>query len=118
VRRFSHAVRAEIPDAIDAGVVSRLFYDNHEPAIRVEKMEFARAQRGTPMGKRVGVKRDSRGSVEELQLETGVMCSPGLEVELELAAPLALATSVGDDDLDHVIVDLVGNAAPAMEEVP
>jgi hypothetical protein len=46
------------------------------------------------------------------------MCSPGLEVELELAAPLALARSVGDDDLDHVIVDLVGNAAPAMEEVP
>jgi hypothetical protein len=66
VRRFSHAARAEIPDAIDAGVVSRLFYDNHEPAIRVEKMEFARAQRGTPRGKRVGVKRDSRGSVEEL----------------------------------------------------
>src|SRR5439155_22542526 len=67
---------------------------------------------------REGVKHESPGSVEELQLETRVMCSPGLEVELELAAPLALATSVGDDDLDHIIVDLVGNPTPAVEEVP
>jgi hypothetical protein len=58
------------------------------------------------------------GSVEELQLETRVMCSPGLEVEVELAAPLMLGRSVGDDDLDRVIVGLVGNAAPAVEEVP
>ena len=46
------------------------------------------------------------------------MCSPGLEVEVELAAPLALGRSVGDDDLERVIADLVGNAAPAVEEVP
>jgi len=46
------------------------------------------------------------------------MSSPGLEVEVELAAPLALASSVGDDDLDRVIVDLVGHAAPAVDEVP
>ena len=46
------------------------------------------------------------------------MCSPGLVVEAELAAPLALGRSVGDDDLDRVIVDLVGNAAPPVEEVP
>src|SRR5713226_9313560 len=39
------------------------------------------------------------------------MCSPGLEVEVELAAPLLLGRSVGDDDLDRVIVDLVGHAA-------
>ena len=58
------------------------------------------------------------GSVEELQLETRVMCAPGLEVEVELAAPLALGRRVGDDDLERVIVDLVGNAAPAVEEVP
>jgi len=44
-------------------------------------------------------------------LETRVMCSPGLEVEVELAAPLALGRSVGDDHLDRVIVDLVGNAS-------
>jgi hypothetical protein len=60
----------------------------------------------------------SPGSVEELQLETRVMCSPGLEVEVEFAAPLALGGSVGDDDLDRAIADLVGNAAPAVEEVP
>ncbi|SRR6266568_62043 len=46
------------------------------------------------------------------------MSLPDLEVELEFAAPLALACSVGDDDLDRVIVDLVGNAAPAVEEIP
>ena len=45
------------------------------------------------------------------------MRSPGLEVEIELAPPLALARSVGDDDLDHVILDHVGNAAPAVKEV-
>ncbi len=37
------------------------------------------------------------------------MCSPGLEVEVELAATLALGRSVGDDHLDRLIVDLVGN---------
>ncbi len=46
------------------------------------------------------------------------MCSPGLEVEVELAATLALGRSVGDDHLDRLIVDLVGNAAPTVEEVP
>jgi 2-methylcitrate dehydratase PrpD len=61
---------------------------------------------------------DPLGSVEELQLETRVMCSPGLEIELELALSLALAGSVGDDDLDHVILDHVANAAPAAEKVP
>ena len=60
---------------------------------------------------------ESPGSVEELQFETRVMCSPGLEVEVEFAAALALGGSVGDDDLDRTIVDLVGNAPPAMEEV-
>src|SRR5712691_7750766 len=68
------------------------------------------------MGQRVGACTDSSdplGSVEELQLETRVTRSPGLEVEVELAAPLALGRSVGDDDLDRVIVQLVGNAAPA-----
>ncbi len=64
------------------------------------------------------LKRDPLGSVEELQLETRVMCSPGLEVEAELAAPLALGRSVGDDDLDRVIADLVGDAAPAVEDAP
>src|SRR5437870_4049734 len=63
------------------------------------------------------IAREAPGSVEELQLETRVMCSPGLEVEVEFAAPLALGRSVGDDHLDRVIVDLVGNAAPAVEEV-
>ena len=67
---------------------------------------------------REGVKPESPGSVEELQLETRVMCAPGLEVEVELAAPLALARSVGDNHFDHVILDLVGNAAPAVEEIP
>ena len=71
-------------------------------------------------GAREGVelKRDPLGSVDQLQLETRAMCSPGLEVEVEFAAPLALGRSVGDDDLDRVIVDLVGNAAPPVEEVP
>ncbi len=46
-----------------------------------------------------------------------MMRSPGLEVEIELAAPLARARSVEDDDLDRVIADLVGNAAPAVQEV-
>ncbi len=59
---------------------------------------------------------DFLGSVEEFKLEAGVMCSPGLEVEIELATPLALS-SVGDDDFDHVILDHVGNAAPAVKEV-
>src|SRR5436309_15732205 len=45
------------------------------------------------------------------------MCAPGLEVEIELAAPLALGRSVGDDDLDRLVVDLVGNAAPPVQEV-
>jgi hypothetical protein len=35
-------------------------------------------------------------SVEDLQLETRVMRSPRLEVELQLPAPLALGRSVGD----------------------
>jgi hypothetical protein len=60
---------------------------------------------------------ESPGSVEELQLETRVMCSPGLEVEVEFEAPLALGGSV-DDDLDCAIADLVGNEAPAVEDVP
>ncbi len=60
------------------------------------KTESARAQAGAPMRERVGrrLKRDPLGSVEQLQLETRVMCSPGLEVEVELAAPLALGRSV------------------------
>jgi hypothetical protein len=58
------------------------------------------------------------GSVDELQLEIRVMCSPGLEVELELAAPLLLSWSVGDDDLDRVIDDLVGHATPAVGRSP
>jgi glutamate dehydrogenase/leucine dehydrogenase len=80
---------------------------------------FRQNATGCDAGAREGVElqRDSLGSVEELQLETRVMCSPGLEVEVELAAPLALGRSVGDDDLDRVIVDLVGNAAPAVEEI-
>ena len=53
----------------------------------------------------------------ELELESRVVCKPGLEVEIELAAPLALARGVGDEDLDHVILDHIGNAAPAVEEV-
>jgi hypothetical protein len=60
---------------------------------------------------------ESPGSVEELQLETRVMCSPGLQVEVEFAAPLALGGSVGDDHLDRTIAELVGNKAPAVEEV-
>jgi len=64
------------------------------------------------------IAQESRRSVEELQFEAQVMRSPGLEVEVELAAPLALGRSVGDDDLDHAVVELVGNAAPAVEEVP
>jgi hypothetical protein len=44
---------------------------------------------------------ESPGSVEELQLETWFMCSPGLEVEVQFAAPLALGGSVGDDGLDR-----------------
>jgi len=46
------------------------------------------------------------------------MSSPDLELEVELAAPLARASSVGNDDLDRVILDLVGHKAPAVEEVP
>lgn len=46
------------------------------------------------------------------------MCSPDLEVELELPAALALASRVGDDHLDRVTVDLVGHAALAVEEIP
>jgi hypothetical protein len=46
------------------------------------------------------------------------MRSPGLEVEVEFAAPLALGKSVGDDHLERVIADLVSNAAPAVKEVP
>ncbi len=44
------------------------------------------------------LKRDPPGSVEELQRETRVMCAPGFEVEPELASPLPLVRSVGDDD--------------------
>jgi len=58
------------------------------------------------------------GSVEELELVTLVMCSPGLDVEVELAPRLVLGRNIGDDDFDRVIVDLVGNAAPAVEEGP
>jgi hypothetical protein len=64
------------------------------------------------------LKHDPLGSVEELQLETRVRCPPGLEEEVQLAAPLGLTGSVGDDDLDHVILDHVGDAAPAVEELP
>ena len=46
------------------------------------------------------------------------MCSPGLEVEVELAASLALGKSVRDDHLERVIADLVGDAAPALKEGP
>jgi hypothetical protein len=71
------------------------------------------------MGKRVlGVERDLGGSVEEIQLQTRVMCSPSLEVEMELATPLPHSRSAEDDDLDHVIVNFVTNAAPAVQEVP
>jgi hypothetical protein len=61
--------------------------------------------------------RDPLGSVEELELETRVMRSPSLEVEAGLAAPLTLTRGVGDEDLDHVILDHVGNAAPEVKEV-
>ncbi len=60
----------------------------------------------------------SARSAEELQLETRVMCSPGLEVEVQLAAFLPLVSSVRHDDLDRVTVDFVGNATPAVAEVP
>ena len=45
--------------------------------------------------------------------------SPGLEVDIELAAPapLALGRCVGDDDLDRAIDDLVSNAALAVQKV-
>jgi hypothetical protein len=45
------------------------------------------------------------------------MSSPDLEIKVDLVAPLALASSVGDDHLDRITVDLVGNAAPPVEEV-
>jgi hypothetical protein len=61
---------------------------------------------------------ESPGSVEELQLEARVVCLPRVEVEVEFAAPLALGGSVGDDDVDRAIAELVGNEAPAVEEVP
>jgi hypothetical protein len=64
------------------------------------------------------IAQNAPGSVEDLQLDTRVMRAPGLEVEVELAAALALGRSVGDDHLDRVILDLVGDAAPAVEEVP
>ena len=51
------------------------------------------------------------GSVERLQLEARMVGSPGLEVEIELAAPLALGRCVGDGDLDRAIDDLVSSAA-------
>jgi hypothetical protein len=70
------------------------------------------------MGNALGVERDLGGSVEEIQLQTRVMCSPGLEVEMELATPLLHSRSAEDDDLDHVIVNFVGSAAPAVQEVP
>jgi hypothetical protein len=53
----------------------------------------------------------SPGLVEQLQLDTRMLGTPGLEVELELAAPLTLASDVGDDDLDRSLADLVGHAA-------
>jgi hypothetical protein len=46
------------------------------------------------------------------------MSSPDLEIKAELVALLALASSVGEDHLDCLTVDLVGNAAPPVEEVP
>jgi hypothetical protein len=46
------------------------------------------------------------------------MSSPGGDVEIELAALLVLARSVGDENLDHVILHRVGDAAPAFEEAP
>jgi hypothetical protein len=45
------------------------------------------------------------------------MCAPGLEVEVQLAAPLSLARSVVDEDLNHVILDHVGDTAPAVQEL-
>ncbi len=80
------------------------------------------ARGGATIGKRVPASTDSiaipPGSIEELQRETRVMCALGFEVKPELTPPLPLARSVGDDDLDHAILDLVGNAAPTVEEVP
>jgi hypothetical protein len=35
------------------------------------------------------------------------MCSPGLEVEAEFAAPLALGGSVGDDDLVRLLTPVL-----------
>ncbi len=68
---------------------------------------------GTNLGLRVSLR-----SVEQAKLDLRVMCSPGGDVEIELAALLVLARSVGDEDLDHLILDQVGNAAPEVEVVP
>jgi hypothetical protein len=89
------------------------------PATPPGKSESARARQVPPIQGALGacLNRDPLGSVEELELETRVMRSPGLEVEVELAAPLALARSVGDEDLDHAILHHVGNAAPEVKEV-
>ena len=72
---------------------------------------------GSPLASIIGLA-DATLEREDLQLETRVMRSPRLEVELQLPAPLALGRSVGDDHLDRLIVDVVGNTAPAVEEVP
>jgi len=54
------------------------------------------------------------------RLQVAVSCDAdaSFDTPQEFAAPLALGRSVGDDDLDRVIVDLVANAAPPVEEVP
>jgi hypothetical protein len=64
--------------------------------------EFARARGGAAIQGALGACHDPLGSVEDLQLETRVMCPPGLEVEIELA-PLAVAETVGDENLNHVL---------------
>src|SRR6266508_5081907 len=92
---------------------SRAGYHAREDGVRAQ-----RARRRGGAWAAYWPKREPLESVDELELVTRVMCSPGLEVELDLAAPLPVARSVGNDDLDHVRLDHVGNAAPAVEIVP
>jgi hypothetical protein len=57
-------------------------------------------------------------SVEKLQLETPGDVSARSQGRDRARGALALGRNVGDDDLNRVVVDLVGNAAPAVQEVP
>jgi hypothetical protein len=101
-------------------VVFRLFRDNLGRLLLRHDRAYARTGRCRETRARCGVhwlKHDPLGSVEDPARDPGDVRARSRARGAARGA-LGLARSVGDDDLDRVVVDLLGDTAPAVEELP